>query len=137
MDTACSRLTILFEDPFWVGYFEREAGGKLEACKVTFGAEPRDQEVWAFVLRVWRELTFSPAVAAGKTVRDGNPKRAQRLAAAHVEKGVGTKAQQAIQLQREQNKQKRREEHRQKDEAEEERKFQLRQEKKREKHRGH
>ena len=45
METAKSKLTVLFDPPFWVGVFERESGGRYEACKLTFGAEPRDAEV--------------------------------------------------------------------------------------------
>ena len=30
-------LTVFFDNPFWVGVFERVEGGKLSACKVTFG----------------------------------------------------------------------------------------------------
>ena len=36
------RLTVYFEDPFWIGVFERIENGKLSAAKVTFGAEPKD-----------------------------------------------------------------------------------------------
>ena len=36
------KLTVYFEDPFWVGVFERVEEGKLSVCKVTFGAEPKD-----------------------------------------------------------------------------------------------
>ena len=35
-----SSLTILFENPFWIGLFERIDGNKYEVCKITFGAEP-------------------------------------------------------------------------------------------------
>lgn len=44
-----TNLTVYFEDPFWVGVFERIDEGKYSVCKVTFGAEPTDNEVWAFV----------------------------------------------------------------------------------------
>ena len=54
MDTAT--LTILFEDPFWVGVYEREDGGRLEACRLVFGTEPRDYEVWTRFVEHWREL---------------------------------------------------------------------------------
>ena len=37
-----SKLTIYYEEPFWVGVFERIDNGKLSVCKVTFGAEPTD-----------------------------------------------------------------------------------------------
>lgn len=50
--------------------------------------------------------------------------------------GVGTKAQQALQLQREQSKLQRQERCRERDAAEQERKFRLRREKRREKRRG-
>ena len=45
------RLTVYFEDPFWVGVFERIENGKLSAAKVTFGAEPKDYEVQEFINR--------------------------------------------------------------------------------------
>lgn len=51
MDTEYGSLTVFFENPFWVGVFERVSNGKLSVCKVTFGAEPKDYEVWAFVLK--------------------------------------------------------------------------------------
>ena len=38
MGNVCSRLVVYFEDPFWVGIFERTEDGKLSAAKVTFGA---------------------------------------------------------------------------------------------------
>ena len=41
----CS-LTILFEDPFWIGLYERFDEDKYEVCKITFGAEPKDYEVY-------------------------------------------------------------------------------------------
>lgn len=51
MNKSSICLTVFFEDPFWVGVFERQAQGALTVCKVTFGAEPKDGEVYAFVLR--------------------------------------------------------------------------------------
>ena len=42
MTENIGRLTVFFEDPFWVGVFERIESGRLSVCKVTFGAEPRD-----------------------------------------------------------------------------------------------
>ena len=55
-------LTVFFEEPFWIGVFERIDDGKLSVCKVTFGAEPKDYDVWEFVLRHYDELVFSPAM---------------------------------------------------------------------------
>lgn len=48
MDTGVSKLTVLFEDPFWIGLYEREYNGRYEVCKITFGAEPKDYEVYDF-----------------------------------------------------------------------------------------
>ena len=55
-------LTVFFEDPFWVGVFERIEDGMLSVCKVTFGAEPKDYEIWDYVLHHYYELVFSPAM---------------------------------------------------------------------------
>lgn len=46
MDKASGILTVHFEEPFWVGVFERRSKGKLAVCKVTFGSEPKDYEVY-------------------------------------------------------------------------------------------
>ncbi len=51
MDKVSGRLTVFFEEPFWVGVFERISEGGLSACKVTFGAEPKDYEIYDFVLK--------------------------------------------------------------------------------------
>lgn len=48
MDKITGKLTVFFEEPFWIGVFERIYDGKLSACKVTFGAEPKDYEVLEF-----------------------------------------------------------------------------------------
>ena len=138
METAKAKLTVLFDPPFWVGIFEREHDGRYEACKFTFGAEPREFEVYRLILEGYGQLEFSPALAAPEeSGREPNPKRAQRQARREARQtGIGTKAQQALQLQREQNKTQRRLLSRQTREAEQERQYRLRQEKRKEKHRG-
>ncbi len=131
-------LTVYFDDPFWVGVFERTEDGRLSVCKVTFGAEPKDYEVWAFVLEHYHQLTFSPAVEADTRQAADNPKRRQRNAGEQMARtSVGTKSQQALQMQLEQNKQERRAKSREQKLAEAERLFALKQQKKREKHKGH
>ncbi len=121
-----------------MGIFERIADGKLSVCKVTFGAEPKDSEVLKFVLEHYYELLFSPAVAAETRQTADNPKRRQRNAGKFLERnGVGTKSQEALQLQREVMKIERRQISREQREAEEQRRFELRQEKRREKQKGH
>ena len=133
-----TKLTVFFDDPFWVGVFERIDGGKLSVCKVTYGAEPKDYEVWEYVLKHYYELKYSPAVEAETRQRADNPKRRQREAGKQMKlSGVGTKSQQALQMLLEQNKQERKVRSREQRLAEAERQFTLKQQKKREKHKGH
>ena len=95
-------LTIFFENPFWVGVFERIESGKLSVCKVTFGAEPKDYEVWEYILQHYHELDFSSAVEVELRQAADNPKRRSWNARKQMENtGVGTKSQQALQRQRE------------------------------------
>ena len=139
MDTVKSRLTVLFEAPFWVGVYERESGGRYEACKLTFGAEPKDYEVYDFMLKNWDRMRFSPAVAVA-SVREHriNPKRMQREIQRQTQNtGIGTRAQQAIQLQREQIKAERKSLSRLEREQEQKRRFKLSRDKKKEKRSGH
>ena len=55
MDKVVGRLTVFFEQPFWVGVFECISEGNLSVCKVTFCAEPKDYEVYDFVLKNYYE----------------------------------------------------------------------------------
>jgi hypothetical protein len=137
MTMKCS-LTILFENPFWIGLYERIDGNKYEVCKITFGAEPKDYEVYDFLLKNWHTLKFSLPVKTNKIKeRKINPKRMQREINSQLENnGIGTKAQQALKLQHEQNKIERKTKSREQKEAEKERQFAMRQEKKKAKHRG-
>ena len=138
MDKASGKLTVYFEEPFWVGVFERIEDGKLSVAKVTFGAEPKDYEVQQYIQKYYASLKFSPAVDT--VVRDikRNPKRVQREAKRQMQDtGIGTKSQQALKLQQVNNKQERKTRSREKKEAEEQRMFELKQQKKREKHKGH
>ena len=138
MDRVSGKLTIYFEDPFWVGVFERIENRKLSVAKVTFGVEPKDYDVLEFINRNYYHLQFSPAVETVVKDTKKNPKRAQRDAKKQtLETGIGTKSQQALKLQQEQNKQERKVRSREQREAENRRAFELKQIKKREKHRGH
>ena len=137
MDKASGRLTVFFEEPFWVGVFERISEGRLSVCKVTFGAEPKDYEIYDFVLKNYDRLRFSPAVAADVKEAGCNPKRVQREVRKQVQNnGIGTKSQQALKLQQEQLKIERRTVSREQRETEKQRQFELKQQKRKEKHRG-
>ena len=133
MDKVNGKLTVFFEEPFWVGIFERIEDGKLSAAKVTFGAEPKDCEVQEYIQKWYFSLKFSPVVETVVKDIKRNPKRMQREAKKQMlEIGIGTKSQQALKL-----KQERKEKSRKRKEAEEQRMFELKQRKKREKHKGH
>ena len=102
MNETLGMLTVFFEEPFWVGVFERVEEGKLSVCKVTFGAEPKEHEVWELVLRHYQDLKFSPSVKAAPKQSADNPKRRQRSIKKQLQNlGVGTKSQQALAAQRE------------------------------------
>lgn len=132
-------LTVFFDDPFWVGVFERYCENRLEVSRVVFGSEPRDYEVYEFILRNYDRLEFSSPVAVEYHQRRKiNPKRRKKeIRAETQEKGVGTKAQLAMKLQYESKKLERKKASKEYREEEEKRKFQLRQQKKKLKHSGH
>ena len=117
--------------------FERISEGKLSVCKVTFGAEPKDYEVYDFVLRNYYRLKFSPAVETDVKEASRNPKRVQREVRKQIQNtGIGTKSQQALKLQQEQLKTERKTVNREQREAEKQRQFELKRQKRKEKHRG-
>ena len=134
MSTTKTSLTVTFEEPFWIGLYERESDGAYEVCKITFGAEPKDYEVYEFLLRNWHGLSFSPKLQGGTL----SERRLQREIKRQLEpRGIGTKAQEALKLQHEQNKKLRQSISREAREAEKDRRLLQKQEQRREKHKGH
>lgn len=138
MNKVASTLTVYFDGQFWIGIYERISQGRLEVSKITFGAEPKDYEVYGFILKNWKNLRFSPRIEDNaKKNRKINPKRMQREINKQLKnKGVGTKSQQALKLQQEQNKLDRKSLRKMKKEEEKKIQFELRQKKKKAKHRG-
>ncbi len=138
MDKVSGRLIVFFEAPFWVGVFENESSGKLSACKITFGAEPKDYEIHSFILKNYYELRFSPSVVTEKEEKERiNPKRLQREVKKQVDNiGVRTKSQLALKLQQELGKMERKSRSREQKEAVKQFQYELKQQKKKEKHKG-
>ena len=130
-------LTVFFDDPFWVGLFERAENGSLTVCRQVFGALPSDREIYDWLARATPTLRFSPPVeqAVPRPVAS-NPKRRQRQIARTLSAGTGTRSQQALAAAREERKTERQQRRSALSAAEQDRKFQLRQEKKKAKHRG-
>ncbi|MDD3270320.1 MAG: YjdF family protein [Syntrophomonadaceae bacterium] len=133
------KLTVFFEEPFWVGVFERIIEGEYSTSKYVFGAEPKNQEILDLVISI-HKLPFSKPISMGKArpVKLNNPKRMQRAISREMSRrGISTKAQESIKAHYLSTKQQNKELVKIKNEAMENRKFELKQQKKREKHRGH
>lgn len=138
MDKVCEILQVLFEEPFWIGVFEKRQEGKLSVCKVTFGAEPKDYEVENFVLSNYYNLRFGPTVEFKMKEKEKvNPKRRQREVKKQLKNAIiGTKSQQAIKLGQEEVKLDRKIASKKRCEEEKAFQFTLKQQKKKEKHKG-
>lgn len=140
MEQAFAKLTVFFESPFWVGVLERSDRTGYAACKIVFGAEPKDGEIYDFLLKNYHKLRFSPALAGiPAEEKRTSPKRMQREIRRAVQSstGMGTKAQQALKLQQQQGKLERKSHTREQREAEQERQYAIHRQKRKEKHRGH
>jgi hypothetical protein len=132
------KLTVLFEDPFWIGVFERESPEGYAVARVVFGSEPADPELYNFILERYSSVSYSRPLPGGPPpAKKVSFKRRQRQAdQALASSGTSTKAQEALRLELEQNKQERRVVSQAEQQADEARKFRLRQEKRKAKHRG-
>lgn len=131
------KIDSFFEEPFWVGVFERVSDGKLSVCKVTFDSEPNNYEAYDFALKNYYQIRFNMTTAADVKAFGRNPKRVQREVRQQVQNnGIGTKSKQALKLQQEQLKTERKIVSREQREAEKQRQFEMKQQKRKEKHRG-
>ena len=102
MDKVSVTMRVLFEEPFWIGVLERVTENGLSVCKFPFGAEPKDYEVYGFLMENYYRLQFSPAVEFSLREMRRSPKRRQKEAGRQTAAvGIGTKSQQALQMQRE------------------------------------
>lgn len=101
---SMSKLTVRFEDPFWVGIIEVESEGDYRVARHVFGAEPTTPEVLRFVCDKWRELCFTDGIQVQvEQAKRVNPKRLRRMIEKEIRSSArrGTKAQQALAEQRE------------------------------------
>lgn len=101
---SMSKLTVRFEDPFWVGIIEVEDEGGYRIARHVFGAEPTTPEVLRFVCDKWRELRFTDGIRIQvEQAKRVNPKRLRRMIEKEIRSSArrGTKAQQALAEQRE------------------------------------
>ncbi|PPA85222.1 DUF2992 domain-containing protein [Brevibacillus laterosporus] len=136
------KLTVLYDGQFWVGVIEYKEKNKLKAARNLFGAEPKDAEILEFVQKDLRDLldraTISSVLALDKKERRINPKRMIREARKEMNnRGVSTKAEQAIQQDLEKRKKERKVLSKERKEEIATYKREVARRKAKEKHRGH
>lgn len=134
------KLTVYFAGQFWVGVVEECRDGKVKAFRYVFGSEPKDAEIVEFVnhkmLRFLDQVVQTTEVQE-KTERRINPKRMARLVAREMQnKGISSKAQEALKLELDHRKQERKQVSRLEREELKEKKHAIRVRKAKEKHRG-
>ena len=137
MKKISGKLTVFFENPFWVGIFENFENDNLSVCKVTFGSEPKEYEIYDFILKKFYNLRFSNEMKSNFRKKAKNPKRRQREIKKELQsKKFLKKSEEILKLQYEENKKERKVKTKQEKELEKQKKFLLKQEKKKKKHRG-
>jgi len=137
MKKISGKLTVFFENPFWVGIFEDFENDNLSVCKVTFGSEPKEYEIYDFILKKFYNLRFSNEMKSNFREKAKNPKRRQREIKKELQsKKFLKKSEEILKLQCEENKKERKVKTKQEEELEKQRKFLLKQEKKKQKHKG-
>ena len=52
------KLTVYFEDPFWVGVFEKQDENGYAVARVVFGSEPGDAQLYEFIRQHYEEFRF-------------------------------------------------------------------------------
>lgn len=137
MDRVTIVLRVYFEQGKWIGVFERIEEEMLCVHKIYFDHEPKDYEVYAYVLH--HELIFSKtnAVPFVKQKAIKSAKRRIREATLEVHKcGISTKSQISLQLELQQRKDSRKQSRKVQKQQEKEAAFKQRQAKRKSKHRG-
>lgn len=133
------KLTIIFEDAFYYGVFEKINGKSYQVAKVNLGSsDPKIYDIQRLVTFQLDKITFYSAKCVQTIVKHKNPKRLQRMAKKQVQGHYqGSKAQQAIQKQHEQIKNEKKKSIREIRVKQKQRKFELKKQKRYQKHRGH
>ncbi len=133
-------LTVFFEDPFWVGIFEKEYDNKFQVCKYTFYKEPTDLELFNFIYDNYAFLEFSSPIEIEERKINKTKKYKRKIKEAKTSMtnfNIGTKAQNAIKIQQEEKKSESKSKFKRKKELKAIYLFNLKREKHKQKHRGH
>lgn len=139
MSISSSKFTVLFENPFWIGLYECSYKGKYQVMKITFGAEPKDAEVYEFFLKNFNRFRLSNSIKCENHQKSReNPKRIQREISKELkEKPISSKAFEALRIEQEKNKLQRKVRSKEEILLEKQKRFEQKREKRKEKHRGH
>lgn len=135
------KVTVLMENAFWVGIFEREDDSGYATTRHVFGKEPTDPELYQFVSDHFYELNFTePQKDIKLIIKRKNFKRMTREVRKEMS-AVGsvkmTRSQEVLKDELEKNKKQRKTLSAKQKQLEKDKQFQLKQEKKKEKQRGH
>ena len=103
------KVTVLLENAFWVGLFERNDHEGYAVARKIFGGEPTDAELYDFVLTHFDELKFTEPQNFKLVIKRKNHKRMQREVRREMEKikqdlPNTTRAQEVLRLDLEKNK---------------------------------
>lgn len=137
METISIGLTVYFEDGFWHGLFEQVYRETYKVCRVTFGQEPKEDEILKLLQTQFVRLSFSPVATVKQHVKIKNPKRLQRAVKKQVKQEVSSKSQELLQLQHEERKKHSKQQSSLQKQLLKQEKFERKQQKRREKHKGH
>ena len=137
METISIGLTVYFEDGFWHGLFEQVYRETYQVCRVTFGQEPKEDEILKLLQTRFARLSFSPEETVKRRVKIKNPKRLQRDVKKQVKQEVSSKSQELLQLQHEERKKHSKQQSSLQKQLLKQEKFERKQQKRRDKHKGH
>jgi len=139
MSTIISKLTIIYDKPFYKAIFERNVTSSYEICSVVLGtSEPKTTYIYKLINKHWDSLNFSKQTNVQTIIpKKINPKRMQRIVNKQINSNISTKAQLAIKKSIETSKKSKKTRHKLAKELENNKKFEIKQRKRKAKHRGH
>ncbi len=84
---------VFFEDPFWVGLFSISDGSTVKYCRIVFGQEPSDIELYTFILNNFNSLKLSEIdqLLPENNKLAANPKKRKKQASEEIKARPGSK----------------------------------------------
>jgi len=142
MKKSTIKVTVMLENSFWIGIFERNEEKIYAVARKIFGKEPTDPELYQFITHNYHELKFTEPQNFKLIIKRKNYKRMQRDVKKEVDKAKKsslktTHAQETLRIELEKNKKAKKTLNNAEKDAKSEKTFQIRQAKKKQKHRGH